>query len=226
LRIRRARADTKTKRIIAFFNTALGLWVLSSLVLGGLSFGYTVLSRHLEEQSKREAQKLRLRMEVAIRLARVRPAAEGIEEELEGKGLSKDSHEWRSATSALLRALVVAPSRASSASDGPIFGFPEFKERPLVSVILELLLLESDEDNQSAVSDLLGWAIEVNQNTSPKLSVEEQEKALKEAFVSDYWMRDPDERYKRVKEEKTEIARPAPPPAVAPAAPGVSANPP
>jgi hypothetical protein len=63
----------KRAAVLAFLNTALGLWLLSTVAVGIVSTGYTFLSAHLAENVRRTAQVNRLHLEVVQRDTAIEP---------------------------------------------------------------------------------------------------------------------------------------------------------
>lgn len=70
--VRQRLAATEQKsaraRIIRFFNTPFGLWILSSLVLSGLTASYSHFQANALQQRQKQSQLERLNSQLAVRL--------------------------------------------------------------------------------------------------------------------------------------------------------------
>lgn len=69
---------TRTRKVCEFFNTGLGIWTLSTLVLGFGSYQY----RQLEERSARRTEAERLEMELRHRLSLFHKIVAGLDREV------------------------------------------------------------------------------------------------------------------------------------------------
>lgn len=102
-----------------FVNSAFGLWVLSSLVLGGITFLYTLYTESAHEKIQKSATIDRLDTEISKRIAELDYGIMRVNE------TEEDKKEAR-----LLKAL-----KDLRHPQNPIF--PEFNERPLSSLLFE-----------------------------------------------------------------------------------------
>jgi len=148
-----------------FFNTALGLWVLSSLVLGGASF---ILGMVLNFQAKNHAKKQRIGMiyiELAHRFSDAQSEASRITDNSQ-----VDTNSWIEEGAELfvpLRVTSIDPTVDYSSA------FAEFKGRTLRALFVELTILGNSSDKTNALE--LRNIVEELQKTIEKHDANPQE---------------------------------------------------
>jgi hypothetical protein len=107
---------TWRQKLSAFFNTGFGLWLLSRILVGRLTFGYSWLQNRWAQEKQKDEQFDRVNMEIIIRISDFKASLDHVTD-------SKSLHE-------ALRNLD-DPSQ-------PKYGkgvFPDFKERTFKSLL-------------------------------------------------------------------------------------------
>lgn len=139
-----SRPATFGQRVWKFFNTSLGVWVLSTLLVGGATYVYTNYRLYREAQAARAERLARLNLEVEGRLSQFlsNVADEAISSDpdvhdVTMKPETKLSEDWTELT---------RPPRRNT----KIFGiYPEFADTPTVGLIAEIQRLEPTERRES-----------------------------------------------------------------------------
>ena len=165
---------TRGQRVIRFLNTGLGVWLLSTVVVGGASFGYATLTSRLQTVSMREAAAERLSAELYLRLYQW------------GKILSRaETKRAVDATPETFRfvydAFISAPAHADRllpripGSDGTpiVSACPEYNGLGLPMIIY--LLAQTTDDKQAAeyCSEVFEFLITWNPQSEPPQTLEQ-----------------------------------------------------
>jgi len=173
---------SKNAAIISFLNTALGIWMLSTLAVGLISTGYSMLSAHLAELSKKEAQILRLHIEIRQRAAQLSGQLDNLSDKAGFDQNKPDETVAAAVTSFLI------PPAVSAQSTFPIYSaFDEYKERPIVSLVVEIAFLLGPQKSRCLTPSIE----ELSSLTQDKLEVMpvvQITKQLEEMFFSKYWI--------------------------------------
>jgi len=131
-RSRELLATTQKSRLWTFFNSPLGLFSLSSIFLGSLSFGYGQLTRYLD--SRRVADQLEL--EIALRIKELKRLTTGPD-------ASRYSH-------VVYVSLVNQGDVSKFNLRKPIF--PEYEKKRTVSLLWQLSLLVHGQEKRDIVT--------------------------------------------------------------------------
>ncbi len=135
-------------RMWAFVNSNFGLWCLSTLVIGSLSFAYTQYERRADrERQANQTEAERIRREEQERADRTnRLERQVLTLCLEVMGRTNqvrdlDSAQTQERTADQLRYFFTIPPHVQNAKD-PLDGvyayYPEFERRPLFSIVQEI----------------------------------------------------------------------------------------
>ncbi|HCE46865.1 MAG TPA: hypothetical protein DET40_25235 [Lentisphaeria bacterium] len=171
----------KKNRLMAFLNTSLGLWLLSTCAVGLISFGYKQLSSYTSEKEKKSNQIIRIKIEIAQRVAQY---LSQIKETVEAKGFDVNipNEKIASATLSLLK-----PPSATKDSKYQIYAaFDEYKDRPVVSLIVELTVIV-DEKERERVTPGVAQLSSLTPDALSKMSTNEIDQRFKEMFITEYW---------------------------------------
>jgi len=118
---------SKKAAIVAFLNTALGIWLLSSVAVGMVSTRYSSLNAHLTDLSKKNTQFVRLHIKILQRMAQLSGQIDQIDD---APGFDINQPNDRAA--AAVKSFLVPPA-VSAQSEYPVYpAFDEYKERPIV----------------------------------------------------------------------------------------------
>jgi len=178
-----------SKKIITFLNSNLGIWLLSSVLLGSISFGYTTLNSKLADRSKRNDLVLRLRIEVTQRVGQVGAQIDYVRQAQDFDRSVPDAHIAR-----LIRILTEPPNKPDPKIDSVIYSaYPEFKERPLLSLLVELSILDQIPKNREAIKQLMEWTALVSPRALASKPAGEVIESLGNSFSQEYWKLDPEE---------------------------------
>lgn len=180
------------KKIIEFLNTNLGIWFLSSIMIGAISFTYSFVSNKLVENSKREESISRLRIEVIQRIDQAGALVIefdnqylGSEAQLLEAETQNKIHEFVKIIDAFLR----PPSASSSETPFRIYsGFQEFNNRPLRSLLIELSII--DVKNRNSILKLLKWTTDQTRLSLDELDIKELDiyiDSFEKSIDPDYW---------------------------------------
>ena len=172
-----------SKRVFEFLNTSLGIWFLSSVVLGGLSFGYTKWSAWQAEATKRQEATVRVKLEVSQRLAQVVAHYERLR-----RTKKNDEAARLEELAKLLNAAIQPPASGNGAQGPTVFAaHTEFKDRPLLSMAVELLTLDQSPKGRDAAVTLYRWTLKVASGEFDGKNID----AIKDAFeairTNEYW---------------------------------------
>jgi hypothetical protein len=167
--------------VIAFLNSGLGLWLLSTVAVGLISFGYGQLNVYLTERNKKSTQLARLHIEVLQRFAQCAGHF---------KQIARRSDFVETAPNSDLSDAVVflfMPPNALKYAKYPIYAaFDEYKERPMVSLFIEIYLLR-----ERKYRDKLESMIEQITSLTPEnirdTSNADLKKIVEQALDSEYW---------------------------------------
>jgi len=146
---RRPPLASKTQRIVQFMNTPLGLWFLSSVLLGIITFTYTSLSETQRQRRQRIATRNDVAFEIAVRIE----TARSLTRIANHRRMMNDKNWLKSMTSR--RESPATPWQIMNRSgvlNAPAvaIGLPQFRDRSLKSLYWQLLPLVSSQE-QSAV---------------------------------------------------------------------------
>lgn len=173
---------SRSSTIISFFNTALGLWILSTVAVGFISTGYSVLTAHLADSSKKDAQILRLHVEILQRMAQLSGRLDQISD-VDGYDKNKPDEKVAEAVASFL-----GPPVASSESRYPIYSaFEEYKGRPIVSLLVEITFLQGRKKSRNmkpSIEDVSS----LTQEKLNRMSYVDVEERLTTMFYSGYWI--------------------------------------
>jgi hypothetical protein len=146
-------------KIIAFFNTPLGLWFLSTVAIGVITWGYALVQSNLAEQREVRTRTEHLDTEIFERIRAydvlLRSMMEAEDKEhykLIGSASERDVSE-------LLSLMFRRPGtlKLSNGREVTISGtYPEFEARSTVGLLIELKNRMSDKD----VADRIGRVID------------------------------------------------------------------
>jgi len=165
--------------IVSFLNTALGLWLLSTVAVGLVSTGYSFLTAHLAESAKKNTQIVRLHLEVVQRDVQLASQLGNIISE---PNFNEDLPDER-----VVFAIIsyLSPPSVSKQTRFPIYAaFDEYKERPLVSLFIEIkFLVGPDKTSEWDLEGLLS----LNEEKLRKMPVKEILKILRGTMDSEYW---------------------------------------
>ncbi|GEM_PF-2590910 len=171
----------KKNGIIEFLNSNLGLWLLSTCAIGIISFGYNQLTSYISEKDRREEQVIRIKIEIAQRVAQYLAQ---VKETVEAKDFDFNvpNDKIISATLSLLR-----PPSVTKDSKYQIYAaFDEYKERPVVSLIVELLVLVDAQERKKVTPSVDQLAL-LTPETLSRMSTKDLDQRFKEMFLTDYW---------------------------------------
>lgn len=172
---------SRCERIMVFLNSGFGLWFLSSVVLSGLTFGYGILASYLTVEKERSEKIRRLDVEIRSRTGQLEALMLGIQD-----------HPDIERAAGLRRALtnLLRPPTSAIAPTTDEFAicsaFPEFKERTLLSLLIELMYTVP-ESKQSEVESAFVWIFKLTPARIEKVSAEELEVEYKTAFDGTHW---------------------------------------
>jgi hypothetical protein len=167
--------------VTAFLNTGLGLWLLSTVAVGLISFGYGQLNAHLTERNKKSAQIARLHIEVLQRWIQFN----GHFKQIAGRSGFVTTTP-NSDVSAATISLFMPPSALKGAKYPIYAAFDDYKERPIVSLLVEIaFLLERKQRGKLTpnLEEVTSLTPEKIRSTSPA----DIEKIFEEMFDSEYW---------------------------------------
>jgi hypothetical protein len=180
--LKKPESQTLPSKLKRFFNSPLGLWVLSSLVLTGLTTGYARLQAHFQARSAQEQQR-RLAIEHLVAQLTVRIQYSltlfhgGIKFPFTPPDVSPD----------LKRPMYCAALDAALDDSAETRLFPEFKEVSTYSLLLELEQLNPSLDTGPHQGDLMRGSLASLRESRKKLesdatyykmSAEDQSKLL------------------------------------------------
>jgi hypothetical protein len=172
-----------SKRVFDALNTSLGIWFLSSVVLGGLSFGYTKWSASQAEATKRHEATLRAKLEVSQRLAQVVAHYERLR-----RAKKNDEAARLEELAKLLNAAIQPPASGGSAQGPAVFAaYTEFKDRPLLSMAVELLTLEQSPKGRDAAQTLYRWTLKVASGEFDGASIDTIKDSFQALRTNEYW---------------------------------------
>lgn len=169
------------ERAMVFLNSGFGLWFLSSVVLSGLTFGYGLLDNYLTVEKERSEKIRRLDVEIRSRTGQLEALMLGIQD-----------HPDIERAAGLRRALtnLLRPPTSAIAPTTDEFAiypaFPEFKERTLLSLLVELMYTVP-ESKQSEVESAFVWVFKLTPARIGKVSAEELGVEYKTAFDGTHW---------------------------------------
>lgn len=123
--------------VLAFLNTSFGMWLLSSVVLAGVVAGYTHVAERARRAEERRTRVEKLDFEIEWRLSQFIGFAEQVSKQQAGKDELKQR--WL---------LAKGPP---SALKGLVCIHPEFADRNLVSLMVELRSLVDTDGERSAI---------------------------------------------------------------------------
>ena len=169
------------KRVLEFLNSNLGIWLLSSVVLGIVTFSYSQLNSHLSEKEKRAGNITKLQIEILQRTMQfqmyIGPITESkkFNQEIPNKEVQD-----------ILWSTLTLPEKSKD-TEHPIYAaFQEYKERPMVSLLVELAYLSSTSERT-----LLEPTVETLGGLTPKsivsMNTKHIEEALEAMFQTEYW---------------------------------------
>lgn len=170
-------SNSLSTKLLSFLNSGLGLWFLSSIVVGGLTFGYGLASSAWSTYEKRTERIRNLAVEIRTRTAQF----EGIA--LNATDL-KDDVQFRVGLLNLLQ----PPSTNTDKSTAVYAAFLEHKDRPLVSLIIELLILTPKSEHEE-IGKAFTWSVATTPHHILKETTEKLGQDYKAAFDSPYWDR-------------------------------------
>jgi hypothetical protein len=171
------------KRVFEFLNTSLGIWFLSSVVLGGLSFGYTKWSAAQAEATKRQEATLRAKLEVSQRLAQVVAHYERLR-----RSKKADEAARLEEVVKLLNAAIQPPTSSVGAQGPAVFAaYTEFRDRPMLSMAVELLTLEQSPKGRDAALILYRWTLKVASGEFDGKSIDTIKDAFQALRTDAYW---------------------------------------
>jgi hypothetical protein len=164
-------SKTRRQRLWSLLNTSFGIWLLSSVVLGGLGFLYTSTQSLLTESRIKASSIRKLDTEIASRLRQWSRLGE-VEE-------IKRDHAVPGSFARYYGWLVKAPDQSGKFLYVIYPVFPEFEHRPLLSLITELRSYvdgaEAKELDQT-IDRLISWNPMIDPQSSfasYKIKVEE-----------------------------------------------------
>jgi len=148
-----APGTTKKRRslpLIAFLNSALGIWLLTTISVSLLTPALTYAYKAYEQHAARAEQINRLRIEIAGRLIQFQAVIKLMIDEKEAEFQAQPEAARQS-----IRNLVLSLRRAPAQLAGLqiVEIFPEFKDRNLLSLIIELGRI-MPENERSEVGDV------------------------------------------------------------------------
>jgi hypothetical protein len=176
--------SVKLDRITAFLNTSLGIWFLSTVAVGGISFFYSQMSSYLTERSRKRAQIERLHIEIINRLIQYAGHSEEIEEHS-----NYDSAEPHEDLSDATIALIAPPSTLKD-SKYPIYAaFSEYSGRPIASLLVEIAFL-LNQDQRKKLEPKLETFTALTPERIRRMSAAELREEMSEMFFeAQYWKR-------------------------------------
>ncbi|HBC85445.1 MAG TPA: hypothetical protein DCZ94_00675 [Lentisphaeria bacterium] len=173
--------ENKKSRIMKFLNSNLGLWLLSTVAVGFFSFSYTELSARSAEQERKSAQVTRLKIEIAQRVAQY---VGQVKETVQAKGFDPDIPNENIVMATL--SLLKPPSSTKDAKHPIYAAFDEYKDRPVVSLLVELDVLLEKEDRMR-LTPSVDQLSSFTPGVLAKMSTKEIDGKFKEMFVTEFW---------------------------------------
>lgn len=173
-----------SKRVFDALNTSLGIWFLSSVVLGGLSFSYTKWSTWQAEASKRQEATLRAKLEVSQRLAQIVAHYERLR-----RTKKNDEAARLEELTKLLSTAIQPPAAPDGSGHGSaVFAaYSEFKDRPLLSMAVELLTLEQSPRGREAAQTLYRWTLRVASGEFDGVGIDTIKESFQALRTNEYW---------------------------------------
>lgn len=169
------------KRVLEFLNSNLGIWLLSSVVLGIITFCYGQLNSHLSEKEKRAENITKLQIEIVQRVMQfqmhIAPITESKEfnQEIPNKEIQT-----------ILWSILAVPEE-SKETEYPIYpAFQEYKERPMVSLLVELGYLSNPSERELLEPTLEAMGGLTKESIKSK-NTKDIEEALDAMFETEYW---------------------------------------
>lgn len=144
--------STRRQRLWNFLNTSLGIWLLSSIVLGGFGFLYTTSQSLMTERRSKATSVRKLDTEIASRFLQWYRIGE-VEE------IKRDFAE-PSAFARFYGWLIKPPNQAANFLYVIYPVFPEYEQRPLISLVTELRTLvdgSQELELDKVVDRLVTW---------------------------------------------------------------------
>jgi hypothetical protein len=160
--VRRSLEPPKTisQRVLAFFNTALGIWLLSSVVVTSISLVYTKHQDEKAEAKRIQDRRNELRIEVEIRASQW---AHRVAERLQV------SDEITPAEFAQLYQTLLDPPASERAKQHGIYSaFTEFEKRSLISLVQEVRVLAATQAESKQSTLAQSFLLEWNPATQPQ----------------------------------------------------------
>ena len=170
-------------RLGAFLNSSLGIWFLSSVVLSGISFGYGKYTSALEAERSQQVAVQRAKLEVRQRLVQV--VAHYRRHKASAKASDPPDVTF---LRQLDEILVRPPSTQSNATSLLVFAaYPEFKDRPMLSLLLELYTLETSDSSKASVRTLYMLVNEIMDGSLAVQATDQRSKKFESIRKDPYW---------------------------------------
>ncbi len=116
----------KRNKLVSFFNTNLGLFLLSSVLLSGLTFGYTIYSNNLKNRREEKILKAKLKQEINTRISYIESIA---------KVMMRENFPD------------ISKAFMGSADGGEFNRLEEFRNRTIYSLTTEYFILQNQPDS-------------------------------------------------------------------------------
>jgi hypothetical protein len=125
--------DSRRKRLWSLVNSTFGVWLLSSVVLGGLTFAYTIYQQQSAEKMRMAQAERRLKQEISGRVAN------GLDTMRQNSKRIERGEQGRTMEAVYNEAISFLDNRVTSDSYTYDFStYPEYKERKFQSLMVEL----------------------------------------------------------------------------------------
>ena len=157
IRAQLAREDEPRKlvnRAWKFLNTPLGLWLLSTVMIGFLTWGYATYQQHRVQALKEAEVRKKLSLEIVLRVRQFGGLLAQEKDKI--KGNRKGFEDLKTYLASIKRTL--KPKEAIS-------GMLEFRDRALPSLVWELMSVVS-EDGRDSVDEAFNTSVELYKKVS------------------------------------------------------------
>jgi len=138
------RVRTK-KRIWSFLNSNFGLWLLSSVMVGLITFGYTKLNDHLAEKRLKERQVVKLDIEIEGRFYQL----------LEKIKRNSESLNIDTTNNPVVKNMLFEFKGNPTGENERFYSiYPEFQNRSIVSLIIELSSISENKKDVEKMKEV------------------------------------------------------------------------
>ena len=139
------------RRVWGFLNSSFGLWVLSSVLIGGLGTIFTLTLQHMKDESEHQRRFHRLEAELSLRIQPL--LIDLLRWDLSTSVSEPGAFEYfkRDKGSYLRRNLF----ELSPAAGGPPMCLPEYTSHSLRMLLAELAFISDDESHRETVVDTI-----------------------------------------------------------------------